>query len=94
MDYFDVIPTQISESLGIKSSGLFNIESDKAFVFTSDDKENVVNFYCEPEIKFSSLELYCENPDTHLSDFSDNDKDNKENFLLRLQISKKIQIKH
>lgn len=82
LDYFDVIPTQISESLGIKSSGSFNIESDKAFVFTSDDKENVVNFYCEPEIKFSSLELYCENPDTHLSDFSDNDKDNKETFFV------------
>lgn len=44
LDYFDIIPTDVSKLIGLKSSGSFQIESDKEYVFTSENEEYLVVF--------------------------------------------------
>ena len=71
LDYFDIIPTDVSKLIGLKSSGSFEIESDKDYVFTSENEEYSVAFYCKPDVEFSSIELYCENSNSNTASFSD-----------------------
>lgn len=71
LDYFDIIPTDVSKLIGLKSSGSFQIESDKEYVFTSENEEYLVVFYCKPDVEFSTIELYCEDSDSNTASFFD-----------------------
>lgn len=71
LDFFDIIPTGVSKSLGLKSSGNFEIEADKDYVFTSQDLEYSVAFFCKPDFEFSSIELYCDNTNSKTASFYD-----------------------
>lgn len=81
LDYFDIIPTDISKLIGLKSSGSFQIESDKEYVFTSENEEYSVEFYCKPDVEFSSIELYCEDSNSYTASFSDDGNLEKNNNL-------------
>lgn len=71
LDYFDIIPADVSKLIGLKSSGSFEIESDKEYVFASENEECSVAFYCKPDVEFSSIELYCEDSNSNTASFSD-----------------------
>lgn len=71
LDYFEIMDTGVCKSLGLLSSGTFEISSDTDYIFTTENEEYKVSFYCHPNVKFTSIELYSKDTNEKISNFSD-----------------------
>lgn len=71
LDYFEIMGTGMCKTLGLVSSGTFEITSDTDYIFTTENEEYKVSFYCQPNVKFTSIELYSKDTNVKISSFSD-----------------------
>lgn len=71
LDYFEVIGTGMCKTLGLISSGSFEIYSDTEYIFTTENDKYNVSFYCQPNVEFTSIELYSKDTDSKTASFYD-----------------------